>query len=104
MAPGLDPRTDAMASHAAVSFEHGEGEDDYLQQGSESYATNHRHLQELHRLSAFQQVTTKVPPSYDGRGSWFAYEDAIDDWCDITELDNDKEKQLSTSDFSIESV
>ena len=51
--------------------------------------TNHRHLQELHRLPAFQQVTTKVPPSYDGRGSWFAYEDAIDDWCDITELDND---------------
>ena len=35
-------------------------------------------------------LTTKVPPSYDGRGSWFAYEDAIDDWCDITELDNDK--------------
>ena len=79
-----------MASHSAVSFELGEGEDDYLQQGSESYATNHRHLQELHRLSAFQQVTTKVPPSYDGRGSWFAYEDAIDNWCDITELDNDK--------------
>ena len=62
----------------------------YLQQGNESYATNHRHLQELHRLSAFQQETTKVPPSYDGRGSWFAYEDAIDDWCDITELDSDK--------------
>eukprot|EP00439_Symbiodinium_sp_Y106_P048498 s3751_g6.t1 len=55
-----------------------------------SYATNHRHLNELHRLSAFQQVTTKVPPSYDGRGSWFAYEEEIDDWCDITELDADK--------------
>ena len=34
--------------------------------------------------------STKVPPSYEGRSSWFAYEDAIDDWCDITELDNDK--------------
>ena len=22
--------------------------------------------------------------------SWFAFEDAIDDWCDITELDNHK--------------
>ena len=42
------------------------------------------------RLSAFQQVTTKVPPSYDGRSRWFAFEDAIDDWCDITELDNHK--------------
>ena len=79
-----------MASQSATTFEPGEGEDDYLLHGSESYATNHRHLQELHRLSAFQQVTTKVPPSYDGRSSWFAYEDAIDDWCDITELDADK--------------
>eukprot|EP00439_Symbiodinium_sp_Y106_P026337 s8992_g3.t1 len=83
-----------MASQSATTFELGEGEDDYLLHGSESYATNHRHLNELHRLSAFQQVTTKVttkvPPSYDGRGSWFAYEDAIDDWCDITELDADK--------------
>ena len=32
------------------------------------------------------QVTTKIPPSYDGRTSWFAYEEAVDDWCDITEL------------------
>ena len=51
-----------MASQSATTFEPGEGEDDYLLHGSESYATNHRHLQELHRLSAFQQVTTKVPP------------------------------------------
>ena len=80
-----------MASlSAAVNFEHGDGDEDYLLNGNESYATNHRHIQELQRLSAFQQVTTKVPPSYDGRSSWFAYEDAIDDWCDITELDGDK--------------
>eukprot|EP00439_Symbiodinium_sp_Y106_P051909 s4449_g6.t3 len=79
-----------MASHPAAPFEHGEGDDAYLQQGNESFAMNHRHLNELHRLSAFQQVTTKVPPSYDGRSSWFAYEDAIDDWCDVTGLDNQK--------------
>ncbi|CAE7681264.1 unnamed protein product [Symbiodinium sp. CCMP2456] len=82
-----------MASHSAIQFEHGDGDDEYLLHGSDSYATNHRHPQELQRLSAFHQLTTKVPPSYDdydGRGSWFAYEDAIDDWCDITELDNDK--------------
>ena len=80
-----------MASlSAAMNFEHGDGDEEYLQHGNESYVTNHRHLQELQRLSAFQQVTTKVPPSYDGRSSWFAYEDAIDDWCDITELDGDK--------------
>ena len=71
-----------MASHSVSPFEHGEG----LLHGSEPYVTNHRHL----NLSAFQQVTTQVPPSYDGRSSWFAYEDAIDDWCDITEVDNEK--------------
>eukprot|EP00439_Symbiodinium_sp_Y106_P034128 s7598_g4.t1 len=81
--PGLDPWIAQWLANL-------EGEDDYLLHGSESYATNHRHLNELHRLSAFQQVTTRVPPSYDGRSSWFAYEDAIDDWCDITELDADK--------------
>ena len=79
-----------MASLSAMLFEHGEGDDDDLPHGSESYVTNHRHLQELKRLSAFQQVTTKVPPSYDGRSSWFAYGDAIDVWCDITESDGDK--------------
>ena len=80
------------ASHFAVPFEHGEGDDDYLLQGDESYATNHRHLQELHRFSAFQQVTAEVQPSYDARSTWFAYEDAINDWCGITELDNDSDK------------
>ena len=88
--PGLDPWIVQWLASLQRTFEPGEGEDDYLLHGSESYATNHRHLQELHRLSAFQQVTTKVPPSYDGRSSWFAYEDAIDDWRDITELDADK--------------
>ena len=34
-----------------------------------------------------QQMTTKVAPAYDGRTSFFAFEDAIDDWCDITELE-----------------
>ena len=36
------------------------------------------------------QVTTKVPPGFDGKTSWFAFEDAIDDWCDITELEQEK--------------
>jgi len=37
-----------------------------------------------------QQMTTKVAPAYDGRTSFFAFEDAIDDWCDITELELEK--------------
>ena len=36
------------------------------------------------------QMTTKVAPAYDGRTSFFAFEDAIDDWCDITELEPEK--------------
>ena len=34
-----------------------------------------------------QQMATKVAPAYDGRTSFLAFEDAIDDWCDITELE-----------------
>ena len=37
-----------------------------------------------------QQMTTKVAPAYDGRTSFFAFEDTIDDWCDITELEPEK--------------
>ena len=37
-----------------------------------------------------QQMTTKVAPAYNGRTSFFALEDAIDDWCDITELEPEK--------------
>ena len=33
------------------------------------------------------QSTPKIPPAFDGRSSWFAYEEAIDDWLDITTLD-----------------
>ena len=35
--------------------------------------------------------TTKIPPSYNGKTSWFAYEDAVYDWIDITELDEVKQ-------------
>ena len=41
-------------------------------------------------MSQFSQLTKKIPPSFDGETSWFAYEDALDDWCDITELDDEK--------------
>ena len=37
------------------------------------------------------QSTPKIPPSFDGRSSWFAYEEAVDDWVDITTLDADKQ-------------
>ena len=35
---------------------------------------------------AFQQyASTKVPPPFDGKSSWFKYEEEIMVWCDITE-------------------
>ena len=40
--------------------------------------------------SHLHSMTTKIPPGYDGKMSWFTYEDAIDEWEDITELDKEK--------------
>ena len=59
--------------------------DDY-----ESYAMRQRIQPHGGQLMMTTQVTTKVPPGFDGKTSWFAFEDAIDDWCDITELESEK--------------
>ena len=37
------------------------------------------------------QLTQKVAPSFDGGTSWFAYEEAIGDWLDITTLTPEEE-------------
>ena len=39
---------------------------------------------------ATQQMATKVAPAFDGRTNFFAFEDAIDDWCDITEFEAER--------------
>ena len=51
-------------------------------------ATPHKvmDVRDLHLESPMTHVTTKIPPRYDGRTSWFAYEEAVDDWVDVTEL------------------
>lgn len=72
----------------AQYYDNGWADDD---ENTASSVNSNKHLNELQRLLAFQHVATKVPPSYDGRGSWFTYEDAIDDWCDITELEKEKQ-------------
>ena len=77
-------------------FQRPEFDDEEYGDGEAFAAQAGRHIQELQRLSPFEQMTTKVPPAYDGRSSWFAYEDAIDDWVDITELEPEV-----TRDFSI---
>jgi len=58
--------------------------------GYESYAMRKRMQPHGGQLMMTTQVTTKVPPGFDGKTSWFALEDAIDDWCDIAELESEK--------------
>ena len=41
-------------------------------------------------LTGYRQVTTKIPPSYDGRMSSFAFDETVDDCCDIAELPAEK--------------
>ena len=59
----------------------------------EAHTTQAMSTYDITRMSQFSQVTTKIPPSFDGKTSWFAYEDAIDDWCDVTELDDEKRRE-----------
>ena len=54
----------------------------------DSYAVRRAPQQNAIHMS--QQVTTKIAPAYDGRSSFFAFEDAVDGWCDITELEPEK--------------
>ena len=35
-------------------------------------------------------ITTKIPPRFDGSTSWFKYEELIDDWLDLTQLEAGK--------------
>ena len=45
------------------------------------------------------QATPKIPPSFDGRSSWFSYEEAVDDWVDITTLTPENWDPLSKPDL-----
>ena len=57
-----------------------ESEDDALLQGYETWATDAVQM-------ANSQMSVKIAPPFDGSGSWFAYEQAIDDWITMTTLD-----------------
>ena len=54
--------------------------DDY-DQDVESAWQNHAYAEPY--PTAVLQFTTKIAPSFDGRVSWFSYEEAIDEWSDI---------------------
>ena len=90
-----DDWQDQLTEHQAAynSYEQGEVPE---QEHDNSYALRHR-SQELgphgwqQHLRLHATVTTETQPGYDGTTSWFAYEEAIDDWCDVTELDPEKQ-------------
>ena len=42
-------------------------------------------------------MTAKQPPSYDGRVSWFRYEELVDDWVTFTTIDASKRGPLLKS-------
>ena len=75
----------AAALLSSMDLYEDEPNDDY-----ESYAMRQRMQPHGGQLMMTTQVTTKVPPGFHGKTSWFAFEDAIDDWCDITELEAEK--------------
>eukprot|EP00435_Cladocopium_sp_Y103_P057054 s30_g19.t1 len=62
---------------------------DIVEDTYESYAMRRSSPSQI-PVHMTQQMTTKVAPSYDGKTSFFAFEDALDDWCDITGLEPEK--------------
>ena len=40
--------------------------------------------------TASHGITVKIPPLFDGLTSWFRYEELIDDWLDLTQLEAGK--------------
>ena len=47
--------------------------------------------------AAASGITTKIPPLFDGSTSWFPYEELIDDWLDLTVLEESKRGPQRTS-------
>ena len=72
-----------MESHGYTDY------DDIYIVDHEAFAVRRGNPQ-MSNIHMTQQMTTKVALAYDGRTSFFAFEDAIDDWCDITELEAEK--------------
>ncbi len=54
--------------------------DDWDEQPDYTYAAHGLHP------TGNAQMTTKIPPMFNGLTSWFSYEEQIDEWVDITEL------------------
>ena len=49
--------------------------------------------QSTDRWTAASGITSKIQPLFDGSTSWFKYEELIDDWLDLTVLEERKRGQ-----------
>ena len=54
------------------------------------YAMGQRTQPHGGQLMMTTQVTTRAPPGFDGKTSWFAFGDTINDWCDIRKFESEK--------------
>ena len=79
----------AQSSDDSNSSSSGRYSEDEMSQGPASYAASQACGMSDKMLSHLG-ITPKVAPAYDGTTSWFEYEQLIDDWCDITRLDESK--------------
>ncbi len=65
--------------------------DDHDEEYDANYDVVYMNRQDHGGVLAADGITTKVPPSFNGRTSWFRYEQQVDDWCDLTTLDKEKQ-------------
>ena len=75
---------DDDAAFAADDF------DDLPQAEGEAFAST-ANVFGAHELSPGQLFNVKVPPAFDGRSSFFAYETLVYEWRDITVIDKEKQ-------------
>ena len=79
---GDDTSLDDVVTSSQQPYEMQEDEEQILMAAADSLAS--------YTLPPGVTMSPKVPPGFDGRSSWMAYEELILDWEDITVLDNGK--------------
>ena len=61
-----------------------DGADDLPDHHAMAAENNQIHMTEFELMNETLGMTSKIPPMYDGKTSWFQYEELIDDWVDLT--------------------
>ena len=64
--------------------------EDQTYEGPAYYAASQAFGISSEKMLSHLGIAPKIAPAYDGTTSWFECEQLIDDWCDITTLDEKK--------------